>query len=79
MIKVEEESFLRKWESNHKSLRNQMVFRMPASAGMTGRMEEPEVEILGMPASAGMTDILNRSVRIPSADARIHGDDRHYW
>ena len=29
-------SFPRKWESNHKSLRNQMVFRMPASAGMTG-------------------------------------------
>ena len=32
-----------------------------------------------VPASAGMTDILNRSIRIPSADPRIRGDDRHYW
>ncbi len=52
-------SFPRKSESNNKSLRNQMVFRMPASAGMT--------------------DILNRSVRILSADPRIRGDDKHYW
>ena len=28
-------SFPRKRESNNKSLRNQMVFRIPASAGMT--------------------------------------------
>ena len=36
MVKVMEESFLRKWGSNNKNLRNQMVFRMPASTGMTG-------------------------------------------
>ena len=35
--------------------------------------------VFRMPAFAGMTDILNRSVRIPSADVRIRGDDRHYW
>ena len=29
-------SFPRKWESNNKSLRNQMVFRIPVSAGMKG-------------------------------------------
>ena len=32
-------SFPRKWESNNKSLRNQMVFRIPASAGMTADIE----------------------------------------
>ena len=42
IVKVEGESFPRKWESNHKSLRNQMVFRMPASAGMTGIIGKSE-------------------------------------
>ena len=35
--------------------------------------------VFRMPASARVTDILNRSVRISSADPRIRGDDRHYW